>query len=50
MPWGQTFEDIPHAIWYNVVTITTVGYGDVYPETMRGRLLGLFIIIAGAAT
>ena len=49
VPWGQTFEDIPHAIWYNVVTITTVGYGDVYPETMRGRLLGLFIIIAGVA-
>ena len=39
----QTFPTIPHALWWTVVTVTTVGYGDYVPVTVWGRIL------AGAA-
>jgi voltage-gated potassium channel len=35
------------AIWYAIVTITTVGYGDYYPVTTGGRITGMFIMITG---
>ena len=35
------------AIWYVLVTISTVGYGDQFPVTNAGRLLGAFIIVIG---
>jgi voltage-gated potassium channel len=35
------------AIWYVIVTISTVGYGDQYPVTNSGRLAGALIIIIG---
>jgi voltage-gated potassium channel len=35
------------ALWYVVVTISTVGYGDTYPVTTAGRELGSFIILVG---
>lgn len=35
------------AIWYTIVTISTVGYGDQYPVTNPGRILGTFIIVLG---
>jgi voltage-gated potassium channel len=35
------------ALWWAVVTITTVGYGDRYPVTMLGRLTGFAVMIAG---
>jgi voltage-gated potassium channel len=35
------------AFWYSIVTITTVGYGDVYPVTAGGRIAATFIMIAG---
>lgn len=35
------------SIWYTFVTITTVGYGDRYPVTSLGRLLGMLIMMAG---
>ena len=37
------------AIWYVIVTISTVGYGDQYPVTNPGRLLGAVIIVLGVA-
>jgi voltage-gated potassium channel len=35
------------AIWWGLVTITTVGYGDYYPVTMFGRITGVFVMFAG---
>lgn len=35
------------AIWWVYVTITTVGYGDRYPVTNAGRLIGMFVMLAG---
>jgi voltage-gated potassium channel Kch len=35
------------ALWYTIVTISTVGYGDQYPVTEAGRLLGTLIIVVG---
>src|SRR5512139_4233251 len=35
------------ALWYSLVTITTVGYGDFYPVTGPGRVAGMFIMFAG---
>lgn len=41
------FSDIPTAMWYTVSTITTVGYGDVYPITVIGKVTGGLISMAG---
>lgn len=35
------------ALWWAVVTITTVGYGDLYPVTAAGRITGFFVMLAG---
>ncbi len=35
------------AIWWGIVTITTVGYGDFYPVTFFGRVTGVFVMFAG---
>ena len=35
------------AVWYTIVTITTVGYGDRYPVTNSGRIVGVLIMITG---
>jgi voltage-gated potassium channel len=35
------------ALWFMMVTISTVGYGDLYPTTGPGRIVGVFILIVG---
>jgi len=35
------------ALWWSIVTVATVGYGDYYPVTLNGRLVGVAIIIVG---
>ena len=35
------------ALWYSIVTITTVGYGDFYPVTAAGRITAMFIMFMG---
>lgn len=43
----EAFSSIPAALWWGVVTLTTVGYGDVYPVTLAGRVLGAVIALLG---
>ncbi len=43
------FSSIPEAMWWGVVTLGTVGYGDVYPVTTLGKVLGGVSIVAGIA-
>lgn len=40
-------RDIVDGIWYSLVTVTTVGYGDVVPQTESGRIFGGFLILFG---
>jgi voltage-gated potassium channel len=35
------------SLWYSIVTITTVGYGDRYPITVGGRIAGMFVMLMG---
>lgn len=44
---GHNFNKYPTAIWNIIVTMSTVGYGDVFPKTRFGRLLGSFLCIWG---
>ncbi|XP_048585391.1 potassium voltage-gated channel subfamily A member 2 isoform X2 [Nematostella vectensis] len=41
------FESIPDAMWYAAVTITSLGYGDMVPSTMLGKLCGVATILTG---
>ncbi len=43
----SAFGSIPKAMWWAIVTLTTVGYGDVTPVTVPGRVFATFITIAG---
>ncbi len=43
----QAFGSIIRAMWWAVVTLTTVGYGDVYPETGWGRFAAGLVALAG---
>jgi len=41
------FKSIPHSVYWTIVTLTTVGYGDISPETAVGQFIATFIMIIG---
>jgi voltage-gated potassium channel len=48
-PANPGFATIGDALWWGVVTLTTVGYGDIVPKTTAGRLSGVAIMFTGVA-
>ncbi|TVP40421.1 ion channel [Candidatus Nitrosocosmicus arcticus] len=46
---GSKITNLGDAVWWAVVTVTTVGYGDVYPVTFEGRIIATVIMVIGIA-
>jgi voltage-gated potassium channel len=44
---GSTINSFGKALWWSITTVTTVGYGDVYPVTNTGRLIAVMLMIGG---
>lgn len=43
----ENFGSIPHSMWWAFVTLTTVGYGDVTPITVGGKIFGSVVMVCG---
>lgn len=46
---GATITTFGDAIWWAIVTVATVGYGDMYPITAEGRFYAVFLMVGGVA-
>jgi voltage-gated potassium channel len=44
----ETFRSYFDGIWWAIVTASTIGYGDLVPETMKGKAIGILLILSGA--
>jgi len=46
----KVFSSIPAAMWWSIITITTVGYGDMVPHTVAGKIVGAIVAVFGIGT
>lgn len=46
----KVFSSIPAAMWWSIITITTVGYGDMIPLTAAGKVFGAVVAVFGIGT
>ena len=44
---SDVFQSIPDTFWYVIITMTSVGYGDVVPQTLIGRIVAAFCMVTG---
>jgi voltage-gated potassium channel len=44
---ANEFDSIWDGVWWAVVTVTTVGYGDLYPSDVEGRIIGIVVMLLG---
>lgn len=44
---GHYFEDIDTCMWNVIITLSSAGYGDIYPKTFFGRIVGMLICFWG---
>lgn len=47
---GRRIHSFFDALWWSASTITTVGYGDIYPVTAAGKLVAVFTMVVGVST
>ena len=47
---NRNFYSIPQSMWWCLATLTSVGYGDVAPETALGKFVSGCVMVFGAAT
>ncbi len=45
----EAFSSVPKALWWAVITFTTVGYGDIYPVTPLGKVIAAIVAVLGIA-
>ena len=47
---NESIRSLWDTMWWTIVTLTTVGYGDKYPVTVGGKVLGIFMMVLGVAS
>ena len=47
---GRRINSFFDALWWSASTITTVGYGDIYPVTVTGKIIAVFTMVVGVST
>ena len=47
---GANITNLGDAFWWAIVTITTVGYGEFFPLTLVGRVIGVLVMLSGIGT